>query len=147
MQGHACKNVEEELGTYSQCPNVRNEGFLIKGKIAWLQSTMLWMLHEFVIITRMRVIWDGILCLLKWSWLVVRDRLRRILQWTWFIMVHNWWFQSCRGLQMTLDGNSVTAGYKILWVGRDGRYEVYDPMKKSWAHPGSMPSQSSYHCH
>ena len=42
-----------------------------------------------------------------------------------------------------IDGN----GYKALWVGRDGGYEVHDPMKKSWTHLGSMPSLSSYHCH
>lgn len=40
---------------------------------------------------------------------------------------------------MTLNGNSTTAGYKILWVGCDGEYEVYDSVKNSWARPGSMP--------
>ncbi|KAL6529068.1 F-box only protein 6 [Orobanche hederae] len=35
---------------------------------------------------------------------------------------------------MTLDGL-----YKILWVGCEGEYQVYDSSKNSWARPGSMP--------
>ncbi|PPD81795.1 hypothetical protein GOBAR_DD21270 [Gossypium barbadense] len=41
---------------------------------------------------------------------------------------------------MTLNGNSTDEGYKILWVGCDGEYEVYDSVKNSWSRPGSMPS-------
>ncbi|KAK6922415.1 F-box domain [Dillenia turbinata] len=41
---------------------------------------------------------------------------------------------------MTLNGNSINCGYKVLWVGCNGEYEVYDSMKDSWARPGSMPS-------
>ncbi|XP_057949598.1 F-box only protein 6 [Malania oleifera] len=41
---------------------------------------------------------------------------------------------------MTLNGNSTSGGYKILWVGCDGEYEVYDSAKNSWTRPGSMPS-------
>ncbi|TYH84290.1 hypothetical protein ES332_D02G187900v1 [Gossypium tomentosum] len=41
---------------------------------------------------------------------------------------------------MTLSGNSTTGGYKVMWVGRDGEYEVYDSVKNSWSRPGSMPS-------
>ncbi|XP_021899734.1 F-box only protein 6 [Carica papaya] len=41
---------------------------------------------------------------------------------------------------MTLNGNSTSEGYKILWVGCDGEYEVYDSVKDAWTRPGSMPS-------
>ncbi|KAG7975414.1 hypothetical protein I3843_06G097400 [Carya illinoinensis] len=41
---------------------------------------------------------------------------------------------------MTLNGNSTTGGYKILWVGCNGEFEVYDSVKNSWIHPGNMPS-------
>ncbi|GMH01927.1 hypothetical protein Nepgr_003766 [Nepenthes gracilis] len=40
---------------------------------------------------------------------------------------------------MILNGNSITSGYKILWVGRDGEYEVYDSLKNMWTRPGNMP--------
>ncbi|KAI4343400.1 hypothetical protein L6164_010752 [Bauhinia variegata] len=40
---------------------------------------------------------------------------------------------------MTLNGNATGAGYKILWVGCDGEYEVYDSVKNSWTCPGNMP--------
>ncbi|XP_043725258.1 F-box only protein 6-like [Telopea speciosissima] len=40
---------------------------------------------------------------------------------------------------MTLNGCSTDKGYKILWVGYDGEYEVYDSFKNTWIHPGSMP--------
>ncbi|GLT38875.1 hypothetical protein SLA2020_130930 [Shorea laevis] len=41
---------------------------------------------------------------------------------------------------MTLNGKSACLGYKILWVGCDGEYEVYDSVKNSWSQPGSMPA-------
>ncbi|KAK8363198.1 hypothetical protein V6Z12_A03G148000 [Gossypium hirsutum] len=41
---------------------------------------------------------------------------------------------------MTLNGNSTTGGYKVMWVGRDGECEVYDSVKNSWSRPGRMPS-------
>jgi hypothetical protein len=41
---------------------------------------------------------------------------------------------------MTLNGNSTCGGYKILWVGCDGEFEVYDSVKNSWIRPGNMPS-------
>lgn len=41
---------------------------------------------------------------------------------------------------MTLNGTSTSAGYKILWVGCDGEYEIYDSVKNSWIHPGNMPA-------
>ncbi|KAA8533322.1 hypothetical protein F0562_033145 [Nyssa sinensis] len=41
---------------------------------------------------------------------------------------------------MTLNGKSTSGGYKILWVGSDGEYEVYDSIKNSWIRPGIMPS-------
>ncbi|PIN11310.1 hypothetical protein CDL12_16091 [Handroanthus impetiginosus] len=40
---------------------------------------------------------------------------------------------------MTLNGDSASSGYKILWVGCEGEYEVYDSTKNSWTCPGSMP--------
>ncbi|XP_004502284.1 F-box only protein 6 isoform X1 [Cicer arietinum] len=40
---------------------------------------------------------------------------------------------------MTVNGNSIGSGYKILWVGCDGAYEVYDSVKNSWSRPGNMP--------
>ncbi|XP_042501632.1 F-box only protein 6-like [Macadamia integrifolia] len=41
---------------------------------------------------------------------------------------------------MTLNGSSTDKGYKILWVGYNGEYEVYDSVKNTWTHPGSMPT-------
>ncbi|GLT86699.1 hypothetical protein SLE2022_048210 [Rubroshorea leprosula] len=41
---------------------------------------------------------------------------------------------------MTLNGKSTCLGYKILWVGCDGEYEVYDSVKNSWSRPGSIPA-------
>lgn len=41
---------------------------------------------------------------------------------------------------MTLNGNSIGGGYRILWVGCDGEYEVYDSIHNHWTRPGSMPS-------
>ncbi|KAK7319032.1 hypothetical protein RJT34_03741 [Clitoria ternatea] len=40
---------------------------------------------------------------------------------------------------MTVNGNSTSSGYKILWVGCDGEYEIYDSKRKSWSRPGNMP--------
>ncbi|CAI0627334.1 unnamed protein product [Linum tenue] len=37
---------------------------------------------------------------------------------------------------MTFNRNA----YKILWVGCDGEYEVYDSISNSWTRPGSMPA-------
>ncbi|RWR87006.1 F-box only protein 6-like protein [Cinnamomum micranthum f. kanehirae] len=41
---------------------------------------------------------------------------------------------------MTLNGSSATSGYKILWLGCNGDYEVYDSVRNSWTRPGNMPS-------
>ncbi|XP_024017616.1 F-box only protein 6 [Morus notabilis] len=42
---------------------------------------------------------------------------------------------------MTLNRNSSSSsGYKILWVGCNGEYEVYDSINNSWSRPGNMPS-------
>lgn len=41
---------------------------------------------------------------------------------------------------MTLNDNVISGGYKILWVGCDGEYEVYDSKRNSWTCPRSMPS-------
>lgn len=41
---------------------------------------------------------------------------------------------------MTLNAKSTSSGYKILWVGCDGEYEVYDSVKNLWSRPGSMPA-------
>ncbi|KAM7468770.1 hypothetical protein LguiB_016332 [Lonicera macranthoides] len=51
--------------------------------------------------------------------------------------VHVW---SRVAVGMTLNEKSTSGGYKILWVGCDGEYEVYDSTKNSWARPGCMPS-------
>lgn len=40
---------------------------------------------------------------------------------------------------MTLNGESSTGGYKILWVSCDGEYEVYDSINNYWTRPGIMP--------
>ncbi|KAF9602245.1 hypothetical protein IFM89_025955 [Coptis chinensis] len=41
---------------------------------------------------------------------------------------------------MTLNGSSTDGGYKVLWLGCDGEYEVYDSMKETWTRFGNMPS-------
>ncbi|XP_073037151.1 F-box only protein 6-like isoform X1 [Primulina eburnea] len=41
---------------------------------------------------------------------------------------------------MTLNGRSADSGYKIIWVGCEGEYEVYDSTKNHWTRPGIMPS-------
>ncbi|KAJ8773640.1 hypothetical protein K2173_005886 [Erythroxylum novogranatense] len=48
--------------------------------------------------------------------------------------------QSRIAVGMTLNGISTSEGYKILWVGCDGEYEVYDSLQNTWTRPGSMPS-------
>ncbi|KAI6692185.1 hypothetical protein NL676_019895 [Syzygium grande] len=41
---------------------------------------------------------------------------------------------------MTLNGSSATGGYKIMWVGCKGEYEIFDSVKNSWLRPGTMPN-------
>ncbi|XP_073020236.1 F-box only protein 6-like [Primulina eburnea] len=41
---------------------------------------------------------------------------------------------------MTLNGRSADSGYKIVWVGCEGEFEVYDSAKNHWIRPGIMPS-------
>ncbi|XP_029129667.1 F-box only protein 6 isoform X2 [Cajanus cajan] len=41
---------------------------------------------------------------------------------------------------MTVNGNSTGTGYKILLVGCDAEYQIYDSVTKSWSHPGNMPA-------
>ncbi|XP_027341317.1 F-box only protein 6-like isoform X1 [Abrus precatorius] len=41
---------------------------------------------------------------------------------------------------MTVNRNSTGVGYKILWVGCDGEYEIYDSVRKSWSCSGNMPA-------
>lgn len=41
---------------------------------------------------------------------------------------------------MTLNRNSTSGGYKVLWLGCDGEYEVYDSLKEKWSRPGNIPS-------
>ncbi|CAN1313542.1 F-box only protein 6 [Linum perenne] len=41
---------------------------------------------------------------------------------------------------MTFNWNASNGAYKILWVGCDGEYEVYDSVRNSWTRPGIMPS-------
>ncbi|KAL2991405.1 hypothetical protein AAZX31_11G256300 [Glycine max] len=40
---------------------------------------------------------------------------------------------------MMANGNFAGSGYKIVWVGCDGEYEVYDSVRNSWSRPGNMP--------
>ncbi|XP_042066894.1 F-box only protein 6-like isoform X1 [Salvia splendens] len=40
---------------------------------------------------------------------------------------------------MMLNGGSPNSGYKILWVGCEGDFEVFNSAKNSWIRPGSMP--------
>lgn len=40
---------------------------------------------------------------------------------------------------MTLNGHSASEGYKVLWVGSEGEYDVYDSVNNSWTCQGSMP--------
>ncbi|KAL9248516.1 F-box only protein 6-like protein [Drosera capensis] len=39
--------------------------------------------------------------------------------------------------------SSCTDGYKIIWVGSDGKHEVYDSINNSWARPGDIPPEIS----
>ncbi|CAA3029995.1 F-box only protein 6-like isoform X1 [Olea europaea var. sylvestris] len=41
---------------------------------------------------------------------------------------------------MTLNRKPYGLDYKILWVGCDGEYEIFDSGKNSWTCPGIMPS-------
>ncbi|KAJ0235430.1 F-box only protein 6 [Hirschfeldia incana] len=41
---------------------------------------------------------------------------------------------------MTLNGNSTIDGYKVLWVGCEGEYEVYDSLRNVWTKRGTIPS-------
>ena len=41
---------------------------------------------------------------------------------------------------MTLNGNSTSDGYKVLWVGCEGAYEVYDSLRNVWTKRGTIPS-------
>uniref|UniRef100_A0A1J3HBR6 F-box only protein 6 n=1 Tax=Noccaea caerulescens TaxID=107243 RepID=A0A1J3HBR6_NOCCA len=41
---------------------------------------------------------------------------------------------------MTLNGNSTSHGYKVLWVGCEGEYEVYDSLRNVWTKRGTIPS-------
>ncbi|WZZ04046.1 hypothetical protein YC2023_089967 [Brassica napus] len=41
---------------------------------------------------------------------------------------------------MTLNGNSTSDGYKVLWVGCEGEYEVYDSLRNVWTKRGTIPS-------
>ncbi|KAF3588331.1 hypothetical protein F2Q69_00028045 [Brassica cretica] len=41
---------------------------------------------------------------------------------------------------MTLNGNSTSDGYKVLWVGCEGEYEVYDSSSNVWTKRGTIPS-------
>ncbi|XP_020247483.1 F-box only protein 6-like [Asparagus officinalis] len=40
---------------------------------------------------------------------------------------------------MVLNGNAIGDGYKIVWLGCNGVYDVYDSIQNSWSHPGSLP--------
>ncbi|KAE8705478.1 F-box only protein 6 [Hibiscus syriacus] len=46
---------------------------------------------------------------------------------------------SCMAVGMTLNRNSTTGGYSVMWVGGDGECEVYDSVKNSWTRLGTMP--------
>ncbi|CAN8313356.1 unnamed protein product [Cochlearia groenlandica] len=41
---------------------------------------------------------------------------------------------------MTLNGNSPSHGYKVLWVGCEGEYEVYDSLRNVWTKRGTIQS-------
>ncbi|CAO2172583.1 unnamed protein product [Urochloa humidicola] len=40
---------------------------------------------------------------------------------------------------MVLNGRSSNDGYKVMWLGNDGTYEVYDSTKNTWSCPGVFP--------
>lgn len=39
---------------------------------------------------------------------------------------------------MTLNDNSTAGGYKVLWLGCDGEFEVYDSLKDAWSRSANM---------
>jgi hypothetical protein len=41
---------------------------------------------------------------------------------------------------MVLNGRSSSHGYKVMWLGNDGTYEVYDSTKNTWSCPGVFPT-------
>ncbi|KAK7368428.1 hypothetical protein VNO80_10453 [Phaseolus coccineus] len=41
---------------------------------------------------------------------------------------------------MSVNENPTGAVYRILLVGCDGEYEIYDSVTKSWSYPGNMPA-------
>ncbi|KAJ6813115.1 F-box only protein 6-like [Iris pallida] len=41
---------------------------------------------------------------------------------------------------MVLNGNTMTSGYKIVWLGCNGDHEIYDSVLNSWTRPGTLPS-------
>ncbi|KAI4384217.1 hypothetical protein MLD38_002402 [Melastoma candidum] len=47
------------------------------------------------------------------------------------------WSQVAVG--MVLDESLPKAGYKIMWLGCDGEYGVYESVKNAWFRPGNMP--------
>lgn len=49
-------------------------------------------------------------------------------------------FWSHVAVGMAVNEKFISSGYKIIWVGCDGEYEVYDSRTNSWTRPGSMPS-------
>uniref|UniRef100_I1NUT6 F-box protein At3g26010-like beta-propeller domain-containing protein n=1 Tax=Oryza glaberrima TaxID=4538 RepID=I1NUT6_ORYGL len=40
---------------------------------------------------------------------------------------------------MVMNGGTSNEGYKVMWLGNDGNYEVYDSMKNMWSCPGTFP--------
>uniref|UniRef100_A0A804QY99 F-box domain-containing protein n=1 Tax=Zea mays TaxID=4577 RepID=A0A804QY99_MAIZE len=40
---------------------------------------------------------------------------------------------------MVLNGRSSSDGYKVMWFGNDGTFEVYDSTKNMWSCPGTFP--------
>ncbi|XP_019059521.1 PREDICTED: F-box only protein 6-like isoform X2 [Tarenaya hassleriana] len=41
---------------------------------------------------------------------------------------------------MILDGKPTSQGYKLMWVGCEGDYEIYDSTRHAWTKRGSVPS-------
>lgn len=40
---------------------------------------------------------------------------------------------------MVLNGVNASYGYKIIWLGSDGHYEIYDSLMNIWLRPGIVP--------
>ncbi|WOL16159.1 F-box only protein 6 [Canna indica] len=40
---------------------------------------------------------------------------------------------------MILNGNSISTGYKIMWLGSNGDHEIYDSVQDRWTRHGSVP--------